>query len=79
MGDALCSFNPIFGQGMTVSALEAKLLSDCLKSLEARGTPSLEALTCNFREQRGTDRGRCRGAWRPAKTCASRKRRDRAA
>jgi 2-polyprenyl-6-methoxyphenol hydroxylase-like FAD-dependent oxidoreductase len=51
MGDALASFNPIFGQGMTVSAMEAKLLGDCLQKLDARATPSLEALTCNFRNQ----------------------------
>ncbi|MGV0743457.1 FAD-dependent oxidoreductase [Mycolicibacterium sp. XJ870] len=30
-GDAVCSFNPIYGQGMTVSSIEALVLRDCLR------------------------------------------------
>ena len=30
LGDALCSVDPVFGQGMTVAALSARVLAECL-------------------------------------------------
>ncbi|OBI81449.1 NAD(P)/FAD-dependent oxidoreductase [Mycobacterium sp. 1245805.9] len=38
LGDAMCNFNPLYGQGMSVAAIEALILRDCLEEGE-QGLP----------------------------------------
>ena len=49
VGDAVCSFNPAYGQGMSVALCEAKVLDECLaegdEKLAARVWSRVDALT----------------------------------
>jgi 2-polyprenyl-6-methoxyphenol hydroxylase-like FAD-dependent oxidoreductase len=36
LGDALCSFNPVYAQGMTVAAIEVEMLQTCLQQRQHR-------------------------------------------
>jgi len=48
IGDAHAALNPIFGQGMTKAALEAKTLEDCLKMRAATEQGQLSGLQFDF-------------------------------
>ena len=41
-GDAVCAFNPIYGQGMTVAATDALVLRTCLRHYAAGTKPGFE-------------------------------------
>jgi 2-polyprenyl-6-methoxyphenol hydroxylase-like FAD-dependent oxidoreductase len=43
-GDAVCTFNPIYAQGMTISAMDAEALAECLREQQQR--PRLDFERC---------------------------------
>jgi 2-polyprenyl-6-methoxyphenol hydroxylase-like FAD-dependent oxidoreductase len=49
LGDSVCSFTPIYGQGMTVAALAAIELENCLIEMKASGT--LNGLAAKFQKR----------------------------
>ncbi|HEX2324507.1 MAG TPA: 2-polyprenyl-6-methoxyphenol hydroxylase-like oxidoreductase, partial [Chloroflexota bacterium] len=54
LGDAACAFNPVYGQGMTVAALGATLLGDCLREQPpgpAGSGPDLTGLAGRFQRR----------------------------
>ena len=51
MGDAACSFNPVYGQGMSVAAIEAQSLDRCLREQEMfAGNNGLVGFTQRFQQ-----------------------------
>ena len=55
LGDAVCAFNPIYGQGMSVAAISAMTLDRCL-----RGAGGLDRLARRFQRLAAKDAS---GAW----------------
>lgn len=64
LGDAVCSFNPLYGQGMSTSAIQAEALERCLVRSRAPG------LALRFLP-RPPNQSTRHGKWRSVRTSAS--------
>jgi 2-polyprenyl-6-methoxyphenol hydroxylase-like FAD-dependent oxidoreductase len=52
LGDAVCAFNPVYGQGITTAAIAAEALDDCLRAQRRRRPAGdLEGLARRFQRQ----------------------------
>ncbi|KAI9134216.1 NAD(P)/FAD-dependent oxidoreductase [Acaryochloris sp. CCMEE 5410] len=51
IGDAVCAFNPVYAQGMTVAALGAQTLDQCLSLMVQKQKTSLQGFPSKFHKQ----------------------------
>lgn len=76
IGDAVCAFSPVYGQGMSVAAIEAKTLDGCLREQE-NWTGNANA--ASFRGASSTrlpEKSRRPGCYQQEQTCATPKPKD---
>jgi 2-polyprenyl-6-methoxyphenol hydroxylase-like FAD-dependent oxidoreductase len=62
LGDAVCAFNPVYGQGMTTGTVSATILCDCLKQYDP-ATPTCHATFSSYKRVFNSTHG----AWRLAR------------